>query len=195
MRPEVCDGRVLDFGCGVGRLLFPFSKSFTKAVGIDVSEGMRRELQLNASKFAITNIEVFRDLGQLPKGEHFDLVHSFIVLQHIEREYGMSLIEDLANLARPDNGLIALHVTYFSKSSIFRKIVHNLRSRSELVNKGINLLLGREISTPLMQMNSYSLNAIFERLHNLNFIEFSGFPTNHGGHLGIMILARRNITV
>lgn len=192
LNPEIQFASVLDFGCGVGRLLFPFSKLFKRAVGVDISDGMRRELQANADKFSINNVEVFRDLDQLPTGETFDLVHSFIVLQHIETKDGMAIIEKLADLARPDGGLVALHVTYWRKASVFRKAVHYIRARSGFVNMAINALKSLPVNTPLMQMNSYKLNAIFERLHHLNFVEFSGFPTNHGGHLGIMILAKRN---
>ena len=191
--PEIQMGSVLDFGCGVGRLLFPFAKLFKRAVGVDISEGMRRELGVNTVKFSVSNVEVHRDLEHFLEGEYFDLVHSYIVLQHIETGYGIKLIESLAGMVKPENGMVALHVTYWRNSSLLRKLVHYLRARIGPINWLINSIQGQAFSTPLMQMNSYSLNSIFERLHHLGFVEFSAYPTNHSGHLGLMILGRREV--
>ncbi len=41
--------RVIDFGCGVGRLLIPLARNFEHAVGVDVSEVMLAETASNAA--------------------------------------------------------------------------------------------------------------------------------------------------
>src|SRR5579859_2751915 len=40
--------KVLDFGCGVGRILIPLSKMSSSAVGVDISPGMRKEALKNS---------------------------------------------------------------------------------------------------------------------------------------------------
>ena len=53
-------GRVLDFGCGVGRLLIPLATRFCDANGVDVSEGMLTECKKNLEHRKLTNVESFR---------------------------------------------------------------------------------------------------------------------------------------
>ncbi|MDP7236342.1 MAG: methyltransferase domain-containing protein, partial [Candidatus Latescibacteria bacterium] len=38
--PLTPEGKALDYGCGVGRVLKPFGQYFQQAVGIDVSRAM-----------------------------------------------------------------------------------------------------------------------------------------------------------
>lgn len=61
-------GSVLDFGCGVGRLLLPFARRFEHAVGIDISEGMLRELHGVMAEESVRNYETHLTLSSLPQG-------------------------------------------------------------------------------------------------------------------------------
>src|SRR5690606_14862945 len=85
--------RVLDFGCGVGRVLLPFSEVCDEVVGVDVSESMLAEARRNCARFGVTNATLVRADDTLSAIDgKFDLIHSTIVFQHIESERGLDLI-------------------------------------------------------------------------------------------------------
>ena len=104
--------RVLDFGCGVGRVLLPFAESCETVVGVDVSESMLAEARRNCARFGVANVTLVRADDTLSAVEgHFDLVHSTIVFQRIESERGLDLIARLVELVAPGGG-VSIHVTY-----------------------------------------------------------------------------------
>jgi ubiquinone/menaquinone biosynthesis C-methylase UbiE len=77
------ESAILDVGCGIGRILKPFSKYFKKAVGIDINSNILAD----AKKYIgnIKNIELIQNDGNsIPFEENtFDYVYSGGVLQHI----------------------------------------------------------------------------------------------------------------
>lgn len=80
------DWRVLEIGCGMGRLLRPLSPRVARVVGVDLSEEMLRRARDHCASLA--NVEVCRtdgDLGFLPDAA-FDFVFSHIVFQHLPRK-------------------------------------------------------------------------------------------------------------
>src|ERR1700678_3977041 len=52
IRPGFQPARVLDYGCGVGRLVVPLARRSEKAVGVDVSPGMLAEARENCRRFS-----------------------------------------------------------------------------------------------------------------------------------------------
>jgi SAM-dependent methyltransferase len=106
--------RILEFGCGVGRVAIPFAREADEVVGMDVSPAMLAEAQRNCDERGIANIKlVLSDdvLSQAHGG--FDLVHSCIVLQHIEVPRGMALMAQLVNRIRP-GGVGVIQLTFAS---------------------------------------------------------------------------------
>ncbi len=76
--------RVMDFGCGVGRLTVALSPYARSIVGVDVSEGHLREATKAAEGFQIQNA-TFTSIASVADIDHlgnFDLVVSRLVLQH-----------------------------------------------------------------------------------------------------------------
>lgn len=77
-------GTVLEVGCGVGRVLLPMSRKFTRAIGMDIAPTMLCKLAENAAAAGRTNVtgvladEPWERIGPV------DFVYSHIVLQHIE---------------------------------------------------------------------------------------------------------------
>lgn len=104
--------RVLDFGCGVGRLLLPFAAVAEAVVGVDISEAMLREARRNCDEHEVMNVTLACSDDALSAVQGaFDLVHSAIVLQHIDPDRGLRIVERLIGLLAP-KGIGALQLTY-----------------------------------------------------------------------------------
>lgn len=181
---------VLDFGCGVGRILIPMAKQCESAVGIDISEAMLAEARENSIKEGVKNILLLQGDAALPSiSQKFDLVHSFIVLQHIPPRRGEVIIRQLLDLVAA-GGVAALHVTYHDIAPTREQWLISLYKNIPLLFQVRNILKGRPAAEPLMQMNTYDLNQIFELLQSSGFGRCYCEFTNHQ-FLGILIFCQR----
>lgn len=101
-RPER-RARMLDFGCGVGRVTRAFAAYFEEAVGVDLSARMVEQARRLHADVPNCRFETLSPLGE----GSFDLVYSRIVLQHLPRraEVRRSL-EELLGAVRPDGLLV-----------------------------------------------------------------------------------------
>ncbi|CAN5519921.1 hypothetical protein BH20ACT2_BH20ACT2_18140 [soil metagenome] len=102
-------GRALDFGCGVGRLSLALTAHFDAVDGVDVSEpmlGQARELhQVDGLAFHLNqapDLSLFAD-------DQFDLVVTFLVLQHLPPELSLGYISEFVRVLRP-GGLAVFQV-------------------------------------------------------------------------------------
>jgi SAM-dependent methyltransferase len=110
--PGFTPRRVLDFGCGVGRVAIPFARHAHEVVGVDVSISMLAEARANCDAQGCTNVVLLPSDDALSAVTgRFDLVHSYIVLQHVDPMRGLSLTGRLIECLRP-GGIGVLHVTY-----------------------------------------------------------------------------------
>lgn len=203
--------RVLDFGCGVGRLLLPFAKQCEAVVGVDISESMLAEAGRNCARFGVTNTTLVRGDDTLSAVEgRFDLVHSTIVFQHIESERGLDIIARLVQLVAPGGGL-SLQVTYGRNYGECRYGQPLLRSPAlaqspSLYQRALSLVSGiarsRKLtgqtlrtvpdagSDPVMMMYQYDLSRIAFILQTAGAKGYFAEFTDHGGELGITLYAR-----
>lgn len=99
----VQDGaRILDLGCGWGRVLKPVMDRGGRAVGFDISENM---LELAADHLAKNGHrpELARGDGtRLPfRDNSFDQVYSLLVLQHLSKDNGTALISEVHRVLKP----------------------------------------------------------------------------------------------
>lgn len=187
VKPAFEPTRILDYGCGVGRLVVPFAKRSQTVFGIDVSPSMLRQARKNCDRFDIPSVclESVDELDSLEPAI-FDLVHSYIVLQHIPVARGERILRKLISLIA-EAGVGALHLSFYADRSAFKRCVLALRQSNDLANGLVNLAQGRPFARPHMQVNCYSLNRIFEilieehcsKLH----VEFSDHNGIHGAML------------
>jgi SAM-dependent methyltransferase len=180
--------RALDFGCGVARLVIPLAKQCDHVVAVDISNGMLDESRKNCKDCEVTNVDfVLSDETLVPVSGTFDFVHSFIVLQHLPAPRGMMLMDRLID--RLDRGGVGvIHLTYARRASSLRKLLHWARQRIPFVNAAVNVIQGHSPFAPTMQMNTYDLNSVFQRLqdrrcHNV-LLRFS----DHGGWFGLFLM-------
>ncbi len=183
---------VLEFGCGVGRLLIPMSRAAGRSVGVDVSDAMRAEAAKNCSRFNCTNVSFIRSIEELEDSDRFSFIYSYTVFQHIESRRGLDILARL--LARlEEGGSAALHVTFaHSKHHESRGVAPIRRAISKRLRQPFSRLLRRvRGQEPKMQMNAYPLNEVFFVAQSLD-VRSGGFRyTNHYGHLGLLLFLKR----
>jgi SAM-dependent methyltransferase len=100
----------LDFGCGVGRLTQPLTEYFDEAVGVDLSHEMVRLAQgyNRAPDRCRYVVNAAADLSMFPTGS-FDLVFSYLTLQHMPPRYSMRYLREFVRIART-GGIICVQL-------------------------------------------------------------------------------------
>ncbi len=183
---------ILDFGCGTGRLVIPFSKKAEKVVGVDISEQMLLEAIKNSEKFGLKNTSFYLSDNNLSKisDQKFDLIHSYIVLQHMNVNRGEKVIKKMIDLLNP-NGVGALQMTYYSNKKKIEKVLNFFRYRIPLFNNILNIFRGKSVNLPLMQMNSYNMNRVFCILQKSGITKTQVIFTDHGGYFGLTLLFQK----
>ena len=162
----------LDFGCGVGRLALPLARHFSAVVGVDISDAYLAEAARNRDRKGLANIEFIDNLaGLVAQQRRFDLVHSYIVFNHIPWNHGKNLIAALFGLLR-ENGVLALHVLHKRHAGLVRRTVSLLRRNFLPLHWLINLGRGRPLREPLMQGNEYRLDVLLPLLTALGAQDF-----------------------
>lgn len=179
--------RVLDFGCGVGRLVIPFASRASTVVGLDISPCMLEQAAKNCEDRGLQGVRLLpASQLQMLVPNSFDLVHSYIVFQHIPVAEGEQLLQRLIGLTAV-GGIGVIHLTFSDVRGLLRRVVFGVRVRSNLMHRLFNLVQGKPVSWPLMQMNRYSMNRVFNLLIDCHcgnlHIEFE----DHGGFRGAIL--------
>jgi SAM-dependent methyltransferase len=176
--------KILDFGCGVGRLLLPFAAMAEEVVGLDVSPSMLQEARRNCEQRGLSNIRLLLSDDCLSTlTDKFDLIHSFIVFQHIPVERGRVIFSRLLQHLRP-GGVGAIHLTY---SKIHYAPTHGAPPRpnqsAPVIARGATPI---DVD-PEIQMNPYNFNQILFALQCNGVSRFHTEFTDHGGELGVFL--------
>jgi SAM-dependent methyltransferase len=98
--------RILDAGCGTGRVAIRLAALGYECIGVDVDDAMLAEARLAAPAL----IWLTHDLARLPVAElgHFDLVVAAgNVLPLLDRGTEAAVVRDFARLLRPSGVLLA----------------------------------------------------------------------------------------
>lgn len=175
--------QVLDFGCGVGRVAVALAKRCERVVGVDVSESMLWEARVLCDQVGAKNIHLLRCDDTLASvSGPFNLVHCFLVLQHVPIRRGLGLTRRLIDLAGPD-GVVVLHVLYH----------HPFMSRpwSGIVTSVARSLRQLWIRAPEMEMNPYPLDDLFGVVQGAGVRRFHVELTDHGGCRGVILFFKK----
>jgi len=178
----------LDFGCGVGRILIPLSKKCKHVLGLDISEGMLNEATKNIQSFKIQNASVQLSSEFFKNKMQFDIIHSFIVFQHIHPKQGLPLFENLIKKMK-NGGIACIHFTISqSKSAWFVSFV---KQKLPFAAKIANLIKGRKISDPVLQMYRYDICSIKKILDKYKIKNLLVDFTDHGGNIGFILFFQK----
>jgi 2-polyprenyl-3-methyl-5-hydroxy-6-metoxy-1,4-benzoquinol methylase len=184
--PSFAPRSVLDFGCGVGRLLVPFAAIADDVVGLDVSSSMLLEAQKNCDAHRVRNVRLFESDDALSAlSGAFDLIHSCIVFQHIPVQRGRGIFAKLLQHLRP-GGVGALQLTY-SKTRFASTcgVAPPAPITAPLLDVPAQPIAAG--GDPEMQMNPYNMNEILFLMQHHGVQRFYVEFSDHGGELGVFL--------
>jgi 2-polyprenyl-3-methyl-5-hydroxy-6-metoxy-1,4-benzoquinol methylase len=183
--------RILDFGCGVGRLAIPFAQSGARVIGIDVSPAMLEEARRNAASSGVESLELVRldSLREEELGE-LDLINSYITLQHVPEEKGFGYLRNLLGMVAV-GGFAAIHLLHTRPGPAWRRIASRLRTTVPGLNAVANLMQRQPSDAHFMQMNAYDMNRLLDLLYERGFTHSYCVLTDHGGFRGVLVVAER----
>jgi 2-polyprenyl-3-methyl-5-hydroxy-6-metoxy-1,4-benzoquinol methylase len=183
--------RALDFGCGVGRLVFPLAAQFEEVVGVDISQGMLAEAVSTAEARGLNNTRfVLSDDALTNVTGVFDFVHTYIVLQHIPVDRGLGFMAQLLDKVAPGGGL-SLHFPIDRKDSLLTAVRYWAQRKVPGVPVLANLVSGRPWDQPPMQMNAYPLPKVLQMLEDRGFGDVTSELEDHFGVVTVTLTARR----
>lgn len=120
--------KILDLGCGNGRLLNALKDKEVQYVGVDNSEKLLSEAQKNYPEYKDKFWKA--DALNLPFAENeFDMIYSIAVLQHIpSKEYRMKFLKECLRTLKKD-GKLVLTVWLVKNGSNHYKKANNIFQR------------------------------------------------------------------
>lgn len=185
-------GSVLDFGCGVGRLVIPFARRAGRVAGVDISPSMLVEAERNCNAAAVSGVEFIRSDDELGRVQGtFDLVHSHIVLQHVPWKRGRRILQALGSRVSPGGVLAVQFLSAYDASRLVRGVVR-LRYAFPPANWLRNLFRRRPLLEPAMQLHVYDTDVIKADLAALGF-SWAQVDERLGGFRSTFVYAMRAV--
>jgi len=195
IRNDVAPGfkpkRAMDFGCGVGRCTLPMAEVAEHVTGVDVSDSMLEEAKCNAETFEIKNVDWVNpgaDLSSLTG--KFDLIHTFIVFQHIPPKRGYQIIQQMIDLLE-DGGVASLQMLYYRDVPASVPFLGWLRKYIPGLHGLVNLAHDKSFSEPLMEKNRYDLNKVLFMLHQSSCGRIRIHPQGKGKLKNVVIFFQK----
>jgi 2-polyprenyl-3-methyl-5-hydroxy-6-metoxy-1,4-benzoquinol methylase len=139
-------GKVLDFGCGVGRLVLALAERAEHVTGVDISPPHLKIARARAESVGTTNVDfvAIDTLSGLDQFKGFDLVTSHLVIQHNPPPVQAMILRKLLAALAP-GGIAVLQIpTYLVHATKF--------SVSDYLNN----------KQPAMEMNALPQKYIYE---------------------------------
>jgi trans-aconitate methyltransferase len=158
---------------------------------LDISPEIIEKAKEHASTCERENVKFHVYDGiNLPELPSFDLVNSYIVLQHIEIDRGLSLLQQLLDKVKI-GGVAHVQITHGHELPTKSYLNFYLRTKVPAYNFLYSSVKNREFTfEPVMQMNLYNPN-LLKSLFAKYSRDFKEIETNHGGILGSFYMIRR----
>lgn len=185
--------RVLDFGCGNGRLLQFFKGKQVEYYGVDVSA----ELIKIAQKNNIHGKAIFQKISSSPtlpfQPNFFNCVFSIAVFHHLPECHARAIAKELARVTK-ENGLLVATVWNLHQTRFLKYRFSPRRFLSRIFRSGKFKGLGRkDILIPFEDSES---GKVFERFHHIfSQKEFSQIFLAAGFQKEKVFLSRNNLII
>ncbi|HEY1833397.1 MAG TPA: class I SAM-dependent methyltransferase [Solirubrobacteraceae bacterium] len=162
------DGRrVLDYGCGVGRLALPLAERCEHVYGLDVTLGVLEEAAANAERLGVGNAEWLEADRLASLSGSYDFVLTVHVLQHIPTRQGERIVSQLVAGLAP-GGVGYINVVLRPRNpmlNVARRIWRSPFGRRPRRKSGkaaprLDRLRVWDLSYAYMMRNSYSLDRL-----------------------------------
>ena len=183
----------VDIGCGVGRLAIPMAKSCGHVHAVDVSPSMLVETSRNRDEVGVTNLDTVLADDELTRVPfNVDLMHSYLVLQHVPSARGRKIIEAMAARVS-QGGYIAFQFYVACNAAPLVRALVKLRYLLPPFNWMRNLIRSRPLFEQPMQLHVYPLPSILAALRRAGFSEVELYlDTEDGGNFeSVFLLAKR----
>ena len=197
--PTLKISSALDFGCGVGRLLLPLAKLGYAVTGVDISDTMLDLAHRHLSSAGFTDHLLLKSDDSLSAIEEvYDLVHTFIVMQHIPADRGIGLVSRLLDVVSP-NGVCVIHFVYYPiepAPTLKGRVMYFLGDcilRMPAISAAYEKVKNKRKKVPML-MNVYPLNDVFWEVQKRGFNNVYIRFTDHGKK-GLIIFAQRNNSI
>lgn len=179
--------KVLDLGCGNGRLLQIFKEIDVDYTGVDSSEKL---IEIAKKTYPNTKFEVADALNLPFPSNHFDKVYSIAVLHHIpSHELRKYFLEGVRRVLKPE-GLFILTVwdvwRWRNFKKIFKFVLLKLIGRSKMDFK--------DIFVPWQQDCQRYVHC-FSKKELIRLIKKSGFEVKETGTLKVSESKEKNIYI
>ena len=176
---------VLDFGCGVGRLLIPMARKAGHAFGVDIADDMLKLAEHHCREAGVS----FELAKAIPEGRQFDWVNSVIVFQHIPPARGYALIRSLWN-AVAAGGYFSLHVTTFKERTHMGELARDLTLYAYDGEHVVNYSLEYDAEVS-MSMYDYDLSHVMAAIDLEAGRQVLMEKVRHGGCHGFRLYLRK----
>ena len=190
--PDFAPRRAMDFGCGVGRLAIPLAKCSGEVVAIDVAPAMLKLCAEHARLADVDNLILCESDDELTRVHGtFDLINTYIVLQHIPPERGYRILQ--AMLDRLEiGGIGSVQVTYAKARQFFTyespKALYFRRDGGVITD-----ILDSGWTPPegTITMFDYDMNQLMAQITRVAGAPVLALPTNDDSHLGAHLVFQR----
>ena len=186
--PHFAPLTVLEYGCGVGRLILPFARRTEKVTAVDISAAMLDVARQHVARSGVRNVELVPADAFENDARTFDLVNCFLVFQRLRRAEGMDLLRRLVSRVR-DGGIGVFHLPYRTHVSPLRRAARAARTHVPALNGLVNALRRKPFATPFLESTAYPLNEVLAVLQEHHFHAPHLVFTRHGDLDGVIIHA------
>jgi len=191
MDPSFFPTRVLDFGCGVGRIAIPLSMIADKVVGMDISDTMLTEARKNCTGKGVSNLSFVKGDDRLSRLDGtFNFIHSIYVFQHIPWSRGRVILQQMLQKL-DDSGILSLQFLISNTLSRRQRLKYWMKVHIPMAKNMFNLLHRKKWDTPMMQLNSYDLNLVLEILRAGGCRQLICRYTKESYYKGVIIIAQK----